>query len=113
MSALPKLTRRLVLEQPQRLADGAGGYTDAWVPLGTLWAEVRPGTGRERAGEFTTLSRIPYRITVRGAPVGVMFRPKPEQRFREGARIFRILAVTERDARGAYLTCFAEEEGAA
>ncbi|MCB2110652.1 head-tail adaptor protein [Albidovulum sp.] len=107
---IPRLNRRLTLEEAQRLPDGAGGQTLSWVALGTLWARLDPGTGRERAGEFATLSSVPYRITVRAAPQGAPSRPKPDQRFRDGARIFRILAVTEDDAGAHYLTCFAQEE---
>lgn len=105
------LSRRLVLEEPQRTPDGAGGYTEVWVALGVLWADVRAGTGRERdaAGLFT-VSSVPFRITVRGAPLGAPSRPRPDQRFRDGARVFRIMAVTERDSRGQYLECFAREE---
>lgn len=110
---LPHLTRRLVLETPERLPDGAGGFTETWVPLGVHWAEVRPGTGRESAGEFLTLSAVPCRIVVRAAPVGADARPRPEQRFREGTRIFAITAVTEHDPRGHYLVCFAREEATA
>lgn len=109
----PVLNRRLVLEAPQRVPDGAGGFAESWAALGTLWAEVKPGAGREIAGEGGPLSRVRYRITVRGAPEGAPSRPKPEQRFREGERVFHILAVTERDGRGQYLTCFAEEESGA
>jgi head-tail adaptor len=54
---------------------------------------------------------VTCRITVRGAPVGAEQRPRPDQRFRDGSRLFRILAVTERDAAGRYLLCFAREEG--
>lgn len=107
---LPILNRLLVLEAPVRVADGAGGYTEAWEPLGEIWAELSAGTGRETAGEMVTLSTVGYRIVVRGAPIGDPARPKPEQRFREGARVFRIAAVAERDPRGHYLTCFAREE---
>ncbi|MDH3264219.1 MAG: head-tail adaptor protein [Paracoccaceae bacterium] len=110
---LPILNRRLVLEAPERVPDGAGGYTEVWTALGELWAEVRPGTGRESAGEFLTLSAVPYRIIVRAAPVGAVSRPKPEQRFREGGRVFLITAVTEHDPRGHYLVCFASEEATA
>ena len=106
----PKLTRKLVLEAPVQVADGAGGYRKDWQPLGAIWAEIKPGTGVEKAGEFVTLASVPLKIVVRGAPEGSPRRPKPEQRFREGARIYRILAVTERDAAGMYLTCFAREE---
>ncbi|SOC07676.1 head-tail adaptor protein [Rhodobacter maris] len=109
----PRRNRPLVLEEARRVSDGAGGFALDWQPLGTLWAEVSAGTGSERAGEFVTLASVPWRIVVRAAPVGSPRRPRPEQRFREGARIFRILAVAEADAEGHYLTCFAREEVAA
>lgn len=108
-----QLNRQLVLEAPERLADGAGGFTDSWVPLGIVWAEVSARTGREKQGEAVPVSNVGYRITVRGAPVGDSNRPLPEQRFRDGTRVYRILAVTEHDPEGRYLTCFADEEVAA
>lgn len=92
------------------MPDGAGGFANTWVALGSLWAEITPGTGGERYAEFLTLSSVPYRIVVRGAPQDAPSRPKPEQRFRDGARILRIAAVTERDGQGQYLTCFVQEE---
>lgn len=106
----PRLNRRLVLEEAQRVADGGGGHRLTWVALGTLWARVEAGAGGERAGEFVTLSSLACRITVRAAPQGAPSRPKPEQRLRDGARVFRITAVTEADVDGHYLTCFCEEE---
>lgn len=109
MSA-PRLNRKLVLEEAQRLPDGAGGFSVTWVTKGTLWAAVDAGTGRERAGESVTVSAVGYRITVRAAPQGTASRPKPDQRFKDGARVFRITAVAEAEAVGRYLTCFAVEE---
>ncbi|WP_114964945.1 head-tail adaptor protein [Alkalilacustris brevis] len=110
MSA-PRLTRRLVLEAPETVADGAGGFTQGWAVLGTLWAELRAGTGRgARLGGVVPVGRIPWRITVPMAPPGALARPRPDQRLREGARVFRILAVAEADTRGAYLTCYCVEE---
>lgn len=106
----PRLNRKLDLEEAQRAPDGAGGFVLTWVKIGTLWARIEAGTGRERAGEFVTLSSVPYRITVRAAPQAAPSRPKPDQRFRDGARYFRITAVTEDDPEGHYLTCFAQEE---
>lgn len=103
-------TRVLVLEAPVDLPDGAGGLIRSWQGLGTLWAEVLPGAGREAVGEEFTLGATPFRITVRGAPPGSAERPQPGQRFREGVRLFTILAVSERDATGGWLTCFAKEE---
>ena len=76
----PHLNRSLVLETATRVPDGAGGFTSSWVGQGTLWAEIVPGSGRDPAGEELILSSVPYRITVRAAPVGASTRPKPEQR---------------------------------
>ncbi len=107
---VPHLNRELVLEAATRTADGAGGFGITWAPLGRLWAEVTAGTGRDPAGEEVVLSSVAYRITLRAAPVGSPMRPKPEQRLREGARLFSILAVAERDQTGRWLTCFCREE---
>ena len=108
-----RLTRPLVLEAPERVPDGSGGFTESWIALGTLWAEVVPGSGRENAGAAGPVSRQSLRISVRAAPQGAPDRPQVDQRFRDGDRLFRILAVTERDAEARYLTCNCTEELAA
>jgi head-tail adaptor len=113
MSASVHLNRKLVLEAPVRVQDGAGGLSESWVAQGTLWAEVRSGTGRETQGQFLTVSTVPYKIIVRAAPDGAPSRPKPDQRFRDGNRLFRILAVSEFNGGGNYLICHAKEEVAA
>ena len=106
----PVLSRRLVLETPERIADGAGGYVTTWVPLGSLWAEVAARTGRKVREGVASVSRVPVRITVRAAPHGAASRPVAGQRLREGARVFAVIAVAEADNAGRYLTCQAEEE---
>ncbi|MEM6276507.1 MAG: head-tail adaptor protein [Pseudomonadota bacterium] len=107
---MPSLNRPLLLEERARASDGAGGFTETWMPLGTLWAELKAGSGREKAEGLATLSLANYRITVRSAPHGAPSRPKADQRFRDGARIFRILAVLEAGKDGRFLQCNAVEE---
>lgn len=106
----PRLNRALILESPSQTPDGAGGFTLTWTTIGTLWGDVASGSGRDPAGVEFSLSTVPYRITVRGAPVGSPRRPLPEQRFRDGSRVYHLVAVTEADPDGLYLTCFAREE---
>ena len=108
--SVPVLNRALVLEEPMRVSDGAGGFSEGWTTLGTLWAEVTARSGREAAQGGAAVSRVSYKIVVRGTPFGAPDRPLPEQRFREGTRVFNIQAVAERDQEGRYLTCFADEE---
>ncbi|MEM1428774.1 MAG: head-tail adaptor protein [Pseudomonadota bacterium] len=106
----PVLSRRLTLEARERIPDGAGGFVEAWVPLGDLWAELKPSRGREADRDLIAASTVPWAITVRAVPVGRLARPRPDQRFREGLRAFRIVAVAETDRAGRFLTCQALEE---
>lgn len=105
--SVPQLTRKLVLESPNRVADGAGGFVEAWSELGVIWGDVQVrGSGRE----IDAASELALRIIVRAAPQGAPSRPAAEMRFRDGARLYRIEAVTEADALSRYLICFAREE---
>jgi len=106
----PNLNRKLLLEAPQKTPDGAGGYTISWAPLGTLFGALIAQSGREAAGFATPLSRVPYKIIVRAAPIGAASRPQAGQRLRDGVRIFAIVAMAEYDPGGRYLTCHAQEE---
>jgi head-tail adaptor len=104
-----RLLRRLVLESAERTPDGSGGYAVDWRPEGTLWADVTARASREDFVGGAVRPRTKYRILVRGAPVGAPSRPRPDQRLREGARVFDILAVAEHDRGGRYLEIVAEE----
>ena len=106
----PVLNRKLVLEAATQVPDGAGGFTEVWNALGTLWAEVTAGTGREVNAGGLAVSSVPCKIMVRSAPVDAPSRPMAGQRFVDSTRIFRILAVAEADKGARYLTCVAREE---
>lgn len=106
----PDLSRRLVLEEPTRVPDGAGGAATAWEPLGTLWAEVTSLAPREALAVGGPTQRLPLRVVVRGAPVGAPSRPRAGQRLREGTRLYLIDSVAEDDALGRFLLCLAHEE---
>ncbi len=109
MTGAVHLSRRLLLERRDKAPDGAGGYDTVWVPLGTVWAEVTARTGREDFIAARPVSRVTYRIRLRAAPAGSPSRPVPDQRFREGNRIFDIRTVSEADRQGRYLEIMAEE----
>jgi len=106
----PVLSRKLTLEDPTRVSDGSGGHMETWQALGSVWAEIQPLTGRSKVQGGVDLSLQRYRITVRATPVGSASRPRPDQRFRDGTRLFLIHAVAETDDAGRYLTCFVQEE---
>jgi len=105
----PKLERRLDLEDRVVTPDGSGGFTTSWQTLGTLPAQLIARTGRERFIGGRVVSGTGFRITVRAAPDGAPSRPKPDQRFRDGDRIYAIQAVAENNKSDLYLDCWAEE----
>ncbi len=106
----PCLNRALVLEERIEHADGAGGLKNTWNALGTLWAEVRSFSGREIGALGVARSKVGLKIRLRAMPHGSQKRPRPDQRFREGERVYRITAVAEAEPLGRYLVCYANEE---
>lgn len=104
-----RLSRRLILETRESAPDGSGGHAVSWRALGALWAKVSAKGGREEFVGAQATPRLRLHILVRGAPVGAPSRPRADQRFREGTRVFDILTVAEHDAEGRYLEILAEE----
>jgi head-tail adaptor len=104
-----RLTRRMMLETREAAADGAGGQAVSWRALGALWVEATPRTGREVFAGERPGGRVQWRMVVRAAPMGAPSRPRPDQRLREGARVFDIVTVAERDPEGRFLEIIAEE----
>ena len=43
---MARLDRLLVLEDPQRVPDASGGFSESWATLGEVWGEVSARTGR-------------------------------------------------------------------
>lgn len=104
------LSRRLVLENRQKTPDGAGGWVQSWVPLGTIWAKIETSTGRREAREHADQSVNKVKITTRNAPMDSDARVKPGQRLVEGSNVFLVDAVAETEPHGLYLTCWARKE---
>lgn len=105
-----KLNQPLELETPEYLPDSAGGFQEVWTAIGQLWGSVKSSTGRETLQDGAGVSTVTHSVVVRAAPVGAPRRPTARQRFRQGARIYRILAVLEKDTTGRFLTCRVVEE---
>ena len=96
------LNRRLVLEAPVEADDGAGGVTRSFAATATLWASVAPVSARSGVDADRLDARVTHRIGMRFSN-DITIR----HRFRDGARIFRIVALRERGKR--FLDIQAEE----
>ncbi len=96
------LNRRLTLEAPVETADGAGGVTRSYEAVATLWASVEPVAARGDVVAAALGATITHRIGVRYS-ADITLR----HRLRDGARVFRIVMIRERDKR--FLDIEAEE----
>lgn len=109
MRTMPDLRWPLTLESPVETADGAGGVTVQWIPLGAIPAAIEAVSGSERSGLGREVAAVTYRVTIRAAAHGAPNRPRPDQRFTAGSRVLAIRAVFDRTGLGRYLTCLCEE----
>ncbi len=99
-----ELTRRVVIEAIVRTPDGAGGATEAWVAVATVFASVKALGGSESVAFDRQTGRATHEIVIRHrADV------KPAMRFRMGMRIFEILDALDQDGRRRHLRCLVEE----
>ena len=100
------LRTELVLEQCLPVPDGAGGHSESWSAVATLFAALEPVAARARPGAGRRLAVTTHRITLRHRP-----DVRPGMRFAAGGRRFLILTVVDPGERGRYLACETREEG--
>lgn len=104
MTRVSDLRHRVVLEEAQRVSDGAGGFTETWVAVATVFAALRPVGGSEAVEAGRLAGRVSHEVTLRYR-AGVT----PAMRFRQGARVFHILAAIDEGERKHWLRCLCEE----
>jgi head-tail adaptor len=92
-----RLQTRLLIQSPVETDDGQGGVTRAYTTQATAWAQVAPlparaaGAGVEADAEG---AGIKYRIILRSN-----FSLTLQHRLVDGARIYRLTAIRDRDDR--------------
>ena len=106
MTSPPLLRRRAHLEAPTDTPDGSGGASPGWLSVAEHWIALLPVSGKEAYEGGRETPTITHRILLRCPRT---LRPRPDQRFVVGPRVFAIRAVFDRDGRGRFLTCLVEE----
>ena len=100
-----ELRHRLTLEEPVETADGTGGVTRSFATVTTLWASVTPVSARGRVEAASLAADVTHRIVIRSGP-----QLTTRHRLREGTRIFRILALRDRDGSGRFVEIGVQEK---
>jgi len=98
------LRERIIIQSESLTPDGLGGFSTAWIDDVTLWAQIKPKTGREALEAMQVRNMQMYDVIIRYR-TGIT----PKQRISWGSRIFNIRAVMNKDEREKYLTLVCEE----
>ncbi|SMH42829.1 phage head closure protein [Mesorhizobium australicum] len=101
-----ELRTELVLEEASRTPDGAGGFTESWTGIATVFARLQPIVVRDRFGADQTIEEVTHRVTIRHRP-----DVASGMRFVMGDRTLSILTVHDPDETGRYLVCRTREQG--
>lgn len=101
-----RLRTELVVEDLIATGDGAGGVTESWVEIATLFAHVEPARARVRFGADQHQVEATHRITIRHRE-GIFRR----MRFRNRERVFEIRSIADPDETGRYLVFETREAG--
>lgn len=98
------LRHELVLEAATLSPDEAGGHSEEWVEIASLFGRVEPVSAVSRFGADQTLESVTHRVTIR-------FRDDiaAGMRLRRTARVLEVVTVHDPDETGRYLVCRTRE----
>ncbi len=102
--SISRFRRRLTIEAPVGMSDGAGGADVAFASIGAAWAQVEWLRGDERwqADRFEQAGQIRITLRHRSDLTAAM-------RFRDGSRLFAIKALGDPDGAARRTVCACEE----
>jgi len=88
------LKTRLAIQQPVETPDDQGGIVRSWTTFATVWAQVTPLDARRFVEADADGATQSYRIVLRSHLSLTL-----QHRFNDGARIYRIVSIREREDR--------------
>lgn len=101
-----KLRHRIILLRQVNEVNDYGASTQTWKRVATVWADVRPLSGREYFSAKQVQSEVTTQIWLRHIE-GI----KPTMKVKFGKREFEILAVLNPQERGVSLQLMCKETG--
>ncbi|HII3799618.1 TPA: phage head closure protein [Pasteurella multocida] len=100
-----KLRHRITIQRQVNTLNEYGASVTVWRDVKTVWAEVKPLSGREYFSAQQVQSEITTQIFIRYLP-GVL----PTMRVKFGSRFFEIVSVINASERDIYLQLMCKEK---
>lgn len=104
-----RLNTRLTLQQRSTTQDASGGQSTTWSDVATVWAFVRPLSGREIIAAQAVNSELTHQITIRWQAAYASPKAMAAMRLVAGGRIFNIQSAANEREENRYLVMMATE----
>jgi SPP1 family predicted phage head-tail adaptor len=103
-----RMDKRVEIQQPVSVPDGAGGQTVTWTTFDTIWASIEPLQGQEYIAAQQMQTAVTHRLRIRYLE-GIT----AAMRVKFGARVFQIQSILNYNERNAemQLMCVEQTEG--
>lgn len=103
-----RLRNKVALQKATETSDGAGGCTEAWSTIASIYADIRPTGGDEAYRQGKVQDKVTHKIFVR-------YRSdiQPYYRIQYESRIFNIKNIMNIDERDRFLELTCSEGEAA
>ena len=98
------LRHRVTIQATTAVQDSSGSYPESWSDVATVWARMRPISGREFFAAEQAQSEVTHEVTIR-------FRRgiSPANRLLFDGRVFDIGAVINADERNEWMILYCTE----
>ncbi len=109
--AQPKLNERIVILRSGTAPDGQGGLEDGWSAVATVWAQIRPLSGREQMAAAKEQTLTIYQIIVRRPVDYTLFGDDRVLWKSNGEKLMAVREILDFGGRDPWMTFMAESGG--
>jgi len=99
-----RLNKRINIEREIRSSDGAGGSNSTWSQIKSIFAEIKPVSGREVVNSQRLQAQLTHKIIVRFTT-----DIRPSDRIEYNGRFFNIRAIINVEEQNKWLEIMADE----
>ncbi len=98
-----KLDKRITLQSRSATLDDYGQQINSWSDVATVWANIRPVSGREKMKAMQVDSILSHTVAVRYSATFMPPRTVDAWRIVYNGRCFTIIAAMDLDEAGKYI----------
>ena len=100
-----QMRHRMTIQSQVATPDGMGGSTITWADVATVWADIRPVSGAERAQADRLMLDVSHSILMRHRALSAT-----TERLTMDGRVFNVVSLYDADESRSHLKVLARED---